>query len=252
MAAQAHAGLVVRHRRLARRAAYSVVACAVVASSCGPPGQDAPVVAPAASESPISATPVRASCPPDSDSLFPDDFFEQESGRLPAPATADLADRHLRAAGWPRLWCGSVSEPVFRLVWAPSFGPAVLVEVTRTAEDWAVRAVAFADPSRRDDRFAVVRRIETRASLDDGDDIPGWLRQADFWSAPPLVGPTRFDGVVVLIEGRSAGGYHLIDRVFTEEDFLGETVRAFLRLSGLPMPSNAEKRTSDRFLLNIR
>lgn len=250
--AQAHGRAVARQSRVHRRAIHALAACAFVALSCGRSGQDTPAVVAATADRPAGATSVHASCPPDGESPFPRGLFAHGPGQPPEPATVQVAGEHLQAAGWIPLWCGPASQPVFRLTWVPSFGPAVLVETTRTPEDWAIRTVEFADPRKRLDRFAVVRRSQTRASMEDGDDLPGWLRQAGFWSAPPLVRSTMMDGVAVLIEGRSAGGYHAIDRIFTEENFLGETVWTFVRLSGLPMPPDAEKRTPGRFPLNIQ
>lgn len=108
------------------------------------------------STTPPRVTPKVSSCEGASERYFPPQGLEGHA----ADHVQQEAARFLRPTGLEPLWCGSVAEKIYRLVWMPSFRPALVVVVMSHSVGWVVQSTQFEDP--RLERATVGTRYATK------------------------------------------------------------------------------------------
>ena len=95
-----------------------------------------------------------------------------------------------------------------------------------------LNAVEFRHPAVG--RNSVDRRLSRPLSSEEGHSVTTGLERDAFWRLPPHE-PNRdglYDGPYWFIEGRSAGGYHLVTRVWDRNEII-RTARLLMQLAGM-------------------
>lgn len=152
--------------------------------------------------------------------------------------------RLLEAGAFSPLWCSGSSD-AYRLVWMPSFRPAIVIVVTRSSEGWVARGAQYADPRQSASSgvtpLQVVNRVSRPVNEETVQDLTGWLRQAQFWTSTSSSNPSGFDGHLALIEGWRDGEYHAVG-VRNPTGAFAEAARTMVVLAGLDVPAEMERR----------
>lgn len=153
----------------------------------------------------------------------------------------------LRASNVGPLWCGPDKAETYRLLWLPTYRPAMVISIASTSRDWKIQKVVFADPRERveggsDVSVRVVSRDEflvpdapARVFLDA-------LEAADFWTAPHYVSSGVDDGHFWVVEGRKGTTYRVSTRHSADDLKFEDAVRVLTRLARAKVPPEMEPR----------
>lgn len=161
---------------------------------------------------------------------FPELVFHREPERN--ELVVDWYTKHLRAMAESSLWeraQGGGRAAVYRLLWLPSFNHPACVRITRSARGATLRVVVLDglggyEPG----QIAIDRTV--RLSESDWNEIEQQLAELEFWSlSTELEDDGGSDGDQLILEGSTAGRYHVVDR--WEPD--GPYVKACLLLADL-------------------
>ena len=127
----------------------------------------------------------------------------------------DWYGRQLRATGESQL-CqgGDQAATVYRLTWIPSFHPSVTVRIVAGTNGYVLTAKILSGAGGYEPGSVARDTTITLADADVGD-VSQLLTQARFWelpTIPPTDGMIGLDGAQWVLEGLSAGRYHVVDR----------------------------------------
>jgi hypothetical protein len=216
--------------RLPFRHAALVLAALVGMAACDTP----------ALPEPSSSTRIEAQCPP----LSADSYLVV--GSLTPNATNDAVLRAaytglLRKASAPPLWCGEGPAEAYRLLWLPTYGPALIAVATRDVNGWMLQGMEFTTKDVTTWKgWAAGKRTEARASDRDMAPMLEALQRGAFWSTPSYQQGGE-DGVMWTIEGRRGTGYRAVTRWSDLDPSLTDAVRSIITLSGLTLPERLRK-----------
>ena len=162
--------------------------------------------------------------------------------------------QYLKHAGALPLWCGGSGSESYRLMYLPSFRPALLVSLSEAGTDWAfrkrwvIRTVRFADPhptatESSNDPLRVIGRDEIIISDQAARGFFEALARSGFWSSRDFVHDTSVeDGIALLVEARQRGLYHVSTRINARDEPFHEMARQLIRLAKLPVPLELEEK----------
>lgn len=166
--------------------------------------------------------------------FFPKGVFN-EKDQEPNEIPANLIARDLKAMGEPSLWKlseGDEDVTVYRLLWMPSFHPAVAVRIVRSHGSYVLRAVEL---DRKDEEKPGKISVKKEITLNEEQWtwLQVYLERAEYWRMRTVVNEPDFaDGAWLMCEGVRAGRYHAVFR--EDADLKFETLCWYmLRLSGL-------------------
>jgi MFS family permease len=152
---------------------------------------------------------------------------------------------HLAAMGEPSLWMLSRRDSdatIYRLLWLPTFDHPVLVRIERTREGAKLRATVLNGMGGyAPGQIAIDRTVSLGA--DQFGDLNCNVEQAAFWdmlTEPGELGTLGMDGDQLIIEGVTAGKYHVVDRWDTGPAYT-KLCRQMLDLSGLKTQKACKK-----------
>ena len=142
---------------------------------------------------------------------------------------------HLLAMGEPSLWKLSRSHrnaAVYRLLWLPSFHHSVGVRIDRTPEGAKLHVTVLDGQGGYDPGLVAIERNVMLAE-DEWKNLNDYLEKAGFWAMPTrLENDDGCDGDQLVVEGVSAGRYHVVDRWMPEPAY-EKLCRHMLDLTGL-------------------
>lgn len=135
---------------------------------------------------------------------------------------------------------------VYRLLWVPSFGAAVLARAEEWDGRWQGTAVTFIDS-----RVTPRHRTETpwQVSAKSTNGIPEAavvslneaVNSSRFWTIPAWRhSPETSDGDVWFIEGRKNGAYRIVTRDRFSDPAFEQFGKEILRAAGLQVPPGME------------
>jgi len=153
-------------------------------------------------------------------------------------AEAQYVGDTLRAMGEPPIGHLAAGDQVFRFLWLRSFHPPFLVQVERRGEDRVLLVKALDSPwSASPDGIHVgtLALTQRKALRPDAWDRLAAMRREAFWGAPSSDPSAErgVDGAMWILEGRSWGEYHIVERWTPREGAFREMCLAMLDLSGL-------------------
>lgn len=140
------------------------------------------------------------------------------NGFFPGTAIEDRAGwygKHLVALGERPLCQGNErAEEVYRLTWLPSFHPSIVVRVECDSACYRLVAKRESGAGGYDPGHLDTTRV---IELDDASrrELARLLAAADFWRMPTVPPPDSvvgLDGAQWILEGRTGGRYHVVDR----------------------------------------
>ena len=147
--------------------------------------------------------------------------------------------RRFRSSGLAELWCGDASDG-YRMAWAHSYRPAVVVEIRRGHLQWEAIATQFDDPreqipARRVDIYNVAARYRRYLNTEE---IEALHKDMTFlWNVMrDDINAMAEDGYGLVMEGRRANSYRVISRISEEEPAADAAARQMIRLSGMSVP----------------
>lgn len=154
--------------------------------------------------------------------------------------------RYLRTSGAAPLWCAGSSE-AYRLLWLPSYRPAILIDLIKQGDGWQLTRVLFTDPrlpasGTQASPFAVNARIEQRVSDQSVSPFVRALSGASYWTRPAYIGSDVEDGHLEVIEARRGDLYRAVTRRAGEEVKFDDAARALVTLAGLEIPDEMKTR----------
>jgi MFS family permease len=172
--------------------------------------------------------------------FFPDMVFGGEKDD--SEFIARWYSAHLAAMGEPSLWMLSRRDShatIYRLLWLPTFDHPVLVRIERTRQGAKLRASVlngmggYAPGQIAIDRTFSLGADQFRALYRN-------VEQAAFWDMPTELGELGLDGDQLIVEGVTAGKYHVVDRWDADPAYT-KLCRQMLDLSGLKTHKAWEK-----------
>lgn len=139
----------------------------------------------------------------------------------------------LSAMEEPSLSCGALqSSESYRFVWLRTFHNPVAVRILRRGEEYYLEAVV-ASGAGGYEPGQISQRIARQISREQWDAIVAAVEGLDFWQMPTQRYDTRGrDGAQWIVEARTGGRYHMIDR-WSGEDGSESVGRVFLDVAGL-------------------
>jgi hypothetical protein len=136
--------------------------------------------------------------------------------------------RVLNRMGEPSLSCEPASADTYRLVLIPAWGGAKAVRITTTLPE-AFLTVAHSSP----EQGPPTRMTRSLNRADAVEEISRALRNAEFWTLPTAEEDYLCrDGVMWILEGRSAAAYHVVYRACPESGSFRDLGLPMLRMAG--------------------
>ena len=119
--------------------------------------------------------------------------------------------KFLRSIQAPSLSCGHMVTEAYRLLFLPSYGPAVVILARSTETGWRLEVHEFRHPRTSRPR-TVERHVERTLTQDEVRTLLDGLRAADFWTTPAWKNSLSEDGATWVLEGRLNTGSRVVGR----------------------------------------
>jgi hypothetical protein len=187
---------------------------------------------------PSAANRVRSECGRMGD---PDYYFEgdiiEPANSLNDSVLRETYDRFLGAIQAPSLSCVSDIRDAYRLLWLPSYRPAVVIQVIRKGYTWHMSGTIFGDPRGGTRLTEIVRRLETDVSDAQIQGFRSLLKDAKVWSAPSWQESTVQDGAICVVEIKVGTGYRVLTRSNPSDPAFKRASAEFFHIAGLTVPA---------------
>ncbi len=169
--------------------------------------------------------------------FFPQGTFGPTEGRFDQDEfRRTWYSKHLRAMNEPSLSCGDTNGDSYRFLWLRTFHAPIAVRIDRTPEKSTISAVQLSGAGGYDPG-SIADRTTRDLSAQNVDSLLAAFDTADFWHLPSWKTSMGADGAQWIVEARSRGQYHVVDRWSPKAGPFQDLANRFLSLARFQIPS---------------